>query len=312
MNNLVQIIYLAPERINLSDSCLFWATEPDEDYIRNLKDFGQTEPVLVMSDPEKKILVAGYKRVRALKVLDREILALEIPAGNAYSKGLTYLFSNQGQTLDQGKIILALRYFSSINNISEEVWKQLNINPGLRIQGLWQSWLTLPAPWDKLLAKGNICLECAEILEKSPPKDLETLYPFFAELSWSRNNSLNLLSWLAEKARMAHTDLSTIITDLELEKILQADLSPADKIKSILRIVFKARHPVLSGMKDNLTRRLRNISAGTEWRIEHKDEFESREIIISARIKTRQDLEKAITRLEHISKSGALDNWPIK
>ncbi len=303
---------LAPERINFSNPCLFWAKKPDEEYIQNIKNFGQAEPVLLMTDSGEKILVAGYKRVLALQALGREVLALEIPTADSHVKGLLYFFSNQGQALDQKKIILALRYFASINNISEEVWRQLGIKNGSRLQVLWQSWLTLPQPWDQLLAKGNICLECSEILEKLALKDQEALYPFFAELSWSKNNSLNLLTWLAEKARMEQAKLVGIIQDLKLEKILRIDLSPNDKIKSILRVVYQARYPVLSRMKNSLNYRLRAISKGTGWRIEHKDEFESGEIIISTRIKSKQDLDNALTRLEQISNSGALDDWPVK
>lgn len=303
---------VAPERINFSDPCLFWAKKPDEDYIQNIKDFGQAEPVLLMADSGAKILVAGYKRVLALQTLGREVLALEIPTADSHIKGLLYFFSNQGQALDQRKINLALRYFASINNISEEVWRQLGIKNGSRLQALWQSWLTLPLPWDRLLAKGNICLECAEILKKIALKDQEALYPFFAELGWSKNNSLNLLTWLAENARMEQTKLADVIQDLNLEKILRTDLSPNDKIKSILRVVYQGRYPVLSRMKNRLNYRLRAISTGTGWRIEHKDEFESREIIISTRIKTRQDLDNALTRLKQISNSDALDDWPVK
>jgi len=312
MNNLAQIMLVAPERINFSDPCLFWAKKPDEDYIQNIKDFGQAEPVLLMADSGAKILVAGYKRVLALQTLGREVLALEIPTADSHIKGLLYFFSNQGQALDQRKINLALRYFASINNISEEVWRQLGIKNGSRLQALWQSWLTLPLPWDRLLAKGNICLECAEILKKIALKDQEALYPFFAELGWSKNNSLNLLTWLAENARMEQTKLADVIQDLNLEKILRTDLSPNDKIKSILRVVYQGRYPVLSRMKNRLNYRLRAISTGTGWRIEHKDEFESREIIISTRIKTRQDLDNALTRLKQISNSDALDDWPVK
>lgn len=312
MINLSQIIMLAPDRINISDPCLFWAREPDEDFLQSVKNLGQTEPVLIVTGSREKVLVAGYKRTLALRSLGREIMAMEIPPADPYSRGLIYLATNHGQALDQEKIIPALRYFSSINSISGEVWKRVGVAADSKIQGLWQSWLALPLSWDRLLALGNISLESSRILKNLGNEDLEALYPFFAELSWSKNNCLNLLTWLSEKARMEQTKPADVIKGLELEKILKTGLSPADKIKSILRIVFQARYPVLSEMKNHLNPGLRSISAGTGWRFEHKDEFESTEIEISARIKSRQDLEKALAGLEKIFESGVLEDWPVK
>lgn len=312
MNNLPQILYLAPEELNLSDPCLFWAEEPDPDYIQNIDELGQIEPVLVMTQGSEKILVAGYKRALALKLLDRKVLALEIPMADSCLKGMIYLLSNQGQVLDQAKIIHALRYFASIDHLSEEVWKQLELSPGSKNQRLWQSWLTLPGNWDKLLSKNNICLECSHILEQTAPGDLDLLYSFFADLSWSRGNSINLLTWLTEKARMDHASLSAIIEKLKLEQILNSGLSPNDKIKSILKSVFQARYPILSQLKNDIAQRLGSISRESRWRMEHKDDFESREIQISTLITSQKDLEKALSQLEQIFRSGAFEDWPIK
>lgn len=303
---------LAPEEINLSDPCLFWAEEPDQEYIHNIEEFGQIEPALFIAQDSEKILVAGYKRTLALKLLDRKVLALEIPMADSCLKGIIYLLSNQSQVFDQAKIIHALRYFASIDHLSEEVWKQLKLNPGSKIQRLWQSWLTLPGSWDKLLSKNNICLECSQFLEQTAPEDLDLLYSFFADLSWSRGNSTNLLTWLTEKARMDRASLSQVIEKLNLEQILNSGLSPNDKIKSILKSVFQARYPVLSQLKNDLAQKLGNISRESRWKIEHQDEFESRKIQFSTLIASQKDLEKALSQLEEIFRSEAFKDWPVK
>ncbi len=303
---------LAPDDINLTDPCLFWAQEPGEDYIQNIRELGQAEPVLIMAGPSEKILVAGFKRVKALKALGEKVLALKIPPADSRSKGLIYLLTNQGQTLDQARIISCLRYFSGLGDISEQIWKLLGIDPGSKIQGLWQSRLSLPPDWDRLAAENKICLECSQVLEHTSPEDLDILYPFFKELSWSRGNSLNLLTWLTEKSRMDQAPLSAYIEKLKLEQVLYSRLSPNDKIKIILKKVFQSRYPVLSQLKNDLAQRLGRISRGSRWRIEHKDEFESQQIQISTTINSQKDLEKALSQLEQISKSGVFDDWPVR
>ncbi len=312
MNKNTELLLISPEKITMTEPCLFWAREPDQDFVRSIERFGQMEPVLVMSKPEKKVLVAGYKRTRSLMHLGRDIIALEIPPAEDYWKGIVYLLSNQNQILDPGKTILALRYFQSAGNLSQEVWTQLHIKPGSKIQTLWQNWLELPLVWDGLLAGGNISVECSRILKHAGPDDRQCLFPFFSRLSWSRNNSINLLSWLDETARKDHKGMCQLIDELKLASILDKDLSPQDKIKSILKLAFQARYPLLSTMKNDLEHRLRSTAAGSGWRMEHRDEFESTEIHLFTRISSKHDLKKALDELEQIYQSGALDDWPVK
>lgn len=312
MNNIRQIIMTAPESIDLSDPCLLWARRPDEEFIQSVKDLGQVEPVLVSIDQGETILIAGYKRVLALKYLGRKVMTVETALPDPYSRGLIYLATNYGQTMTQDRIISALRFFAESGIISDKVWKLLGIAPKSRPQVLWQNWLTLPSSWDRLLARGSISLESAAILKKLNMKELELLRPLFAELRWSRSNCFNLLTWLTEKAGMDNTGPGQVVENLGLDDILNSGLSPADKIKSILMIVFQARYPVFSDMKHRLDLGLRSVSAGTGWRLEHRDEFESTAIEISARIKSGQDLEKAVLELQEISRSGVFEQWPVK
>ncbi|MFP4107801.1 MAG: ParB/RepB/Spo0J family partition protein [Desulfonatronovibrio sp.] len=312
MNKAPELLLISPKEITLSDPCLFWAREPEQDFVRSIERIGQIEPVLIMDISGRKTLVAGYRRARALIRLGRDIMALEIPPAGEYQKGLVYLLSNQNQSLNPGKIIPALRYFQSAGSLSQEVWTELEIKPGSKMQTLWQNWLDLPFAWDTLLAQGNISLECSRTLKHAGPEDLQCLFPFFSRLSWSRNNSINLLTWLHEKARMDHKGLRQLVEELNLASILDTDLSPQDKIKTILKLAFQARYPVLSTMKNDLEQRLRSTAAGSGWRVEHRDEFESREIQFSTRINSRHDLKKALAGLERIYQSGALDDWPVK
>ncbi len=312
MHKISCLLTLDPENLGVEDPCLFWAEAPDKRFVRDIDRLGQVSPVLVMNDSGRNILVAGYKRTLALIKLKRRILALQVSMTDDYTKGLLYITSNHGHPVDQGMIVRALRYFASIDSITEEVWELLGVKSGSKDQTLWKTWLNLPLPWDRLLAQGSLSLECAPMLETISSTDLVTLFPFFSELSWSRNNSINFLTWLTEKSRMSNTDTTAIIDSLELENVLKSHLSPGDKIKKILNLLYQSRYPVLSGMKKNLEKRLDSATRESGWRIEHRDDFESREIIISTKIKNPNDLSNAITRLEKFASSGIFDNWPVK
>lgn len=311
MNILYQVISIPPQDLEIDDPCLLWAQQPDADYIENVKCMGQLEPVLITTQGSRKILIAGYKRCMALKAIGRNILALEVDSTDSYTKGLIYIASNYGRPLKPGMIIAALRYFHELNSLNNSIWKNLDITPGSKAQELWAGWIKLPQPWDENLAKGNISLECAPILLKMSENDLSFVYQFFSALSWSRNHSINFTTWLQEKSVIDQTDISRLKIMPELKALLDSALSPNDKIKSIMKKLYSDRYPLLSAMSARLDSRIQAAVAGTKWRFEHKDNFESQHIAIFRQIKNQEDLKKAAEQLQIIAGSDTLKNWPI-
>lgn len=311
MNILYQVISIPPQALDVDDPCLFWAQQPDADYIESIKCMGQLEPVLITTQGSRKTLIAGYKRCMALKGLKRNILTLEIDSADSYNKGLIYLSSNYGRPLKPGMIIAALRYFSELNSLNNFIWKNLDITPGSKAQELWTGWIKLPQPWDEILAKGNISIECAPILLKLSENDLSFVYQFFSKLNWSRNHSINFITWLYEKSVIDQIDISHLRIMPELKKLLYSELSPNDKIKSIMKKIYSNRYPLLSEMSAHLDSRIQKAAAGTKWRFEHKDNFESQTISIFRQIKNQEDLKNSAEQLQTIADSETLKNWPI-
>lgn len=311
MNIPYQASSISPHDLNIDDPCLLWAQQPDADYIENIKHIGQLDPALITTQGSGKTLIAGYKRCMALKVLGRNILTLELDSTDSYTKGLIYLSSNYGRPLKPGMIIAALRYFSDLNNLDNFIWKNLDITPGSKAQELWLSWIKLPQPWDEILAKANISLECAPILLKMSKNDLSFLYQFFSTLSWSRNHSINFITWLQEKSIIEQTEIFQLKIMPQLKALLDSELSPNDKIKSIMKKLYSIRYPLMFEMLERLDSRIKEAVAGTKWRFEHKDNFESQDITITRQIKNQEDLQKAAEQLEAIAGSNTLKNWPV-
>nr|WP_244147322.1 hypothetical protein [Desulfonatronovibrio hydrogenovorans] len=248
----------------------------------------------------------------AQKALNQAVLALEIPEAGPEHRGLLYLSSNFTRNLTVGRVISALRFFADHHGPGPESWLLLGIDPGTRLHSLWTAWLSLPRSWDQPLSRGNICLECAELLLALEEKnDLEPLFPFFQDLGWSKNNSLNFITWISEQASNNGQSLRTTIDRLSLDQILQSNQSPADKTKKILKKVFEARYPVFSRLKNRTRQSLRQLEQRSLWQVRHRDDFESTDLIFSARIRNQQDLHRALGELQEISSSSILDQWPV-
>ncbi|RQD56938.1 ParB N-terminal domain-containing protein [Desulfonatronovibrio magnus] len=307
----INIELIPPDLIYHGDPCILWPEEPDHRFIQNLKSIGQIQPAVVVRENEKLQLVAGYKRCKAFLKLQKKIACSILPALDPPLKGLVYLSSNIGRTLSEASILSALRYFSSIDALSDAVWTNLDITPGSKSQGLWLNWIKLSRKWDILLAKRSITLECAPLLIKLPSLDLDAVYPFFSDLGWSRNNSLKFLTWLLERSVMDNCSVRDQIFKSGLNRHLETSLSPADKIKSIMRDLFRVRYPLLANLKQETDKRLHQASVNTLWKIEHKDEFESRDIVVNATVSNIKKLELALVQLQKITQSDFMKDWPV-
>ena len=294
------------ESINCNGSWLFWAEEPDELFLGSISKWGQLQPVLVTKSEkyhESYTLIAGYKRVRALKNFNQPVLIQEIAPLSEQDKGLVYLSSNLTHDLNPQKQIKALRFFHSFDYPMEELYQFLNIPIKSKQYTLWQNWLKLPQKWDQLLIMGHVPLNAASILSRFEQEDLEIIFPFLARVSWSRNNALHFLTWLWESGQMQGTSVRELIIKNNLTDLLARDLSPRDMVKKLVSAAWKIRYPALSQLKQTLDKRCQELCAGTKWRVEHKDNFENFSLELTIKVNSREELLNGLKDLQQISTS---------
>jgi ParB family chromosome partitioning protein len=300
------------ESINCDGPWLFWAEEPDELFLESISKWGQLQPVLVtrVENTGSELyrhcryeLIAGYKRVQALKSLNRPVLIQEIELASEQNKGMVYLSSNLGQYPDPKKQLKALRFFQRFDSNPKELYQLLNIPIKSKQYSLWGNWLKLPLKWDQLLIMGHVPLNAASILSRFEQEDLETVFPFLARVSWSQNNALHFLTWLWESGQMQGSSVRELITKNNLTDLLARDLSPKDLVKNLVSAAWKIRYPTLSQLKQTLDKRCQELCAGTKWRVEHKDNFENFSLELTIKVNSREELLNGLKNLQQISTS---------
>jgi len=297
---------LEPEDIDLAGSWLFWAREPDQRLIASLSGLGQTTPVIVERGTRPLSLIAGHARVRALKDLSRPVLAVSADA-NPTEKGLLYLASNTGRPLTSGMRLQALRYFERLlpeEDLGSVVGPYLGLSPHEREWELLCKWLRLPRALDAYLIQGNLPLETALILARLGPLELEALSPFFSDLRWSKSNAVNLFTWLWEAGQARSCGLDQLLEPEGFTEILNQNLSPKDAMARLSAKARGLRYPTLSRLEEDFAEASRGLSAGTAWEVAPSKNFEARAVTLSARIKDRDQLIKAVQDLENMAKSG--------
>ena len=302
---------LDPDRILDVDPCIFWAGECTKPLFDSLQGQGQLQPVLVQKSSTGYTLVAGYSRFQGLKKLGKKIYALQTEDPGPWEKGLIYLSSNLGRIPDTLMLVRAMRYFSPLGKDLQQIYLLLGISRGSRQERQLQAWTRLPHEWDGALQHTPQLLTCAPDLANISHSDLDTLLPFFQDLSWSLNNARKFLDLLRRTQQPENLPIEEVVTRLALDKILAGELSPKDKIRLILDSLGRAAYPEYFRLMDEARQNIKSLVSGTVWNCIHPDNFESPALELRVRVHSRDELNQASRQLSSIAASEHIRTWPV-
>ncbi len=292
--------------LDLSGPWLFWAQEPDPRLVASLTGLGQTTPVIVERGTRTRKLIAGHARALALRDLSRPVLAVSAEA-NSTEKGLLYLASNTGRTLTSGMRLQALRYFKGLlpeEDLGAVVGPYLGLGPPGREWDLLCLWLGLPQAFDTYLIQGNLPLAAALVLARLGPLELKAVAPFFSDLRWSKGNAVNFLTWLWEAGQARGLGLDQLLEPEGFTEILERNLSPKDAMARLSAKARALRYPTVSRLEEDFASASGGLCAGTAWEVSPGMNFEAGAVTLSARIRDRDQLIKAVRDLEDMAGSG--------
>jgi ParB family chromosome partitioning protein len=298
------VVAMDASRFNMESPSLFWPRTFDQRLLESLEQNGQLVPVLATFDGDVCCLLAGQRRVRALAALNQPVHTLILEDVSPLQRGIIYLESNSSEPLDDGAMIRALRYFASCTRDLDPLAPYLGLSSHGRQWSLVCAWLILPASWDDLLVKGHVPLA----LTRFDPDDLHILQAYFQDMSWSRNNALHFATWIWEASRMKGCSVGALMNELGLNEILSLDLSPKDAMARMLAAARTGRYPRLCLQEREFRKRSQDVVAGSHWRIDQPDNFETRAVALSTRIASPEDLAQRVEELAHIAQDKVWDH----
>jgi ParB family chromosome partitioning protein len=304
----VTILRCAASDMNVSGPWLFWSDSPSLTLRDSLERHGQLLPVLVDASGARPVLVAGAGRAAVLAELGRDVLCLDLGALSDEARGLAYVQSNADRELTDGHMVTALRYFLSLPECDmTPVLDALGLDARSKRMRLLRSWLRLPRRWDRHLWSGAVPLACADLLEKFDRDDLEAVESLFDNLSWSRGNAVNVLTWIREISARDGISVAGVFDGAQVGDILAGGFSPKDAMSRVTQGVRVLRYPALSGMEREFQEAARAVSAGTRWKVAQPDMFESDAVELSVRLTSPDDLRAASAELARIAAREDLD-----
>jgi len=306
---LTSEIFTAPAKsIHGGGAHLFWSGNISESLKNSIAEFGQSAPVLVYNGKQGPTLAAGSARLAVLADLDRPVLARMVEGADEFSLGLLYLADNAHRTPDDAMRFKALQYFSPLldkADLERDVLPRLRVRPKSRDARLLLDWLGLPAGWRELLGRGHLPLAAGTVLGRMADADRDALLPLFKDMSWSRSNAVNLLTWLYEAARMQGISVAEAMEKAGMPGLLDQGLSPKDTIARLCAAARQTRHPELTRLRDRFEAAAAAVTAGTGWRLTQPDNFETDGAELSLRVRDAEQLAAAVEELSGMTGNPA-------
>jgi ParB family chromosome partitioning protein len=303
------IFDIDPGSADASGPWLFWSLEPEQWFLDSVRDHGQLQPALVAEEGGRLLLVSGYKRLLACDRLRRR-LAVRTVSGGEVAKGLIHLHDNCARRPGDSLLLRCARYFQErmpAGEINDFLGRELAPFCSRRTLRALADWLELQGHWDAHLAAGRIHLEAGSLLADMDPEGRGALEPFFADLSWSRSNARNFLTWISESAKREGCSAARIVQRHGLEGILRQDLSPRDRLDRLARVAREIRYPELTRLESGFQSLGRELCRGTAWSIRPAPGFEKNDLHLETNLREEADLSRAARDLESIRESGLLE-----
>ncbi len=287
----------------------------------SLRTLGQLSPVLVVRNQNRQngpefLLVCGSARVKALAGLQQDILAMEIEADEVHCC-LLYLDSNSSAAASlqsQPDVAMALAALRFLVPRLEPSRLESVLPPRLGLAAKSRGWRRLlnwsrcfPAddPYNSHLLEGRLPIDLVDELERMQEHERRSLEPFFAAFGWSRSAALQFCTMLRETALGSESDITSLLQHAGLSNVLQdvleSGLSPKDATERLLAKTRSLRYPTLLRLQKRFNNLVKSLAAGTSWRIDHTQQFESPTLQLATQVKCRADLEKARDELQRMS-----------
>ena len=300
------VLTLSAQEIIIDNPWILWPQKQNPILAKSLRLLGQQEPILVFVREKVFFLVHGYQRVKVLKSLKQSVQTLVIDYPGPKELGLLYFSLNTLPHPKEWAWVKAFRYLKPLG-LSKSDLEILGLHPQNPLLAKIEAWLNLSATWDLSLAQEHLNLDAAPLLAKFLPAEREQLFPLFQTLKWSNSNQKKLLTWLLEIRALAAKNFKRILDTIL--SITQDELSPQDKIKKILGLLWEKRYPVLASKQKQLSNYLTNLSGGTNWEISHPSMLENTCLEFKARANNLSQLKQLHKDLESLIQQNPWHNW---
>jgi len=282
---------------------------------QSIEEVGVIHPVTLV--PLGKIfrIVCGHKRIKIVSQLKIKEIPARIlsPAPDEEAMLILNLSENQFlhhySDIEKGLILFKLSEARIPEiRIIEKYMPMLGLEKSKKLLDDYLSTNQLTTGLKTLLHEMNVPLRTFSVFFNWNEKSAMAAERFFSALRPGVNKWRDLLEWIDEISTRDEITPLDLFELPELQSVLnQNDLAPNVRYDRIRQILHSRRYPILSDLRVRLARSLDALKLNDKTKVHVQDSFESDEIRIEMKFRTRDEFVSQLEKLVRAADSEALD-----
>jgi len=288
---------------------------PADSLQQSIEEVGVMHPVTLVPVGNGFRIVCGHRRVK----ISSQLQTKEIPArilGLAPSDE-TMLMLNLSENqlhhhysdIEKGLILFKLSEARvPEKRIMEKYMPMLGLEKSKKLLDDYLKANQLVLGLKTLLHEMNVPVRIFSVLFNWDTESAIAAERFFTVLRPGVNKWRDLLEWTDEISTRDEITPLDLLEMPELQSVLnQNDLAPNVRYDRIRQILHSRRYPILSDLRVRLARSLDALKLDDKTKVYVQDSFESDEIRIEMKFRTREEFVRQVEKLVRASDSEALD-----
>ena len=282
---------------------------------KSIEEVGVIHPVTLVPLGNRFRIVCGHRRVKIASQLKTNEIQARILDPAPSEESILMLNLSENQFLHQYSDIekgLILSKLCKVNvpeiRIIEKYMPMLGLEKSKKLLDDHLKSNQLVLGLKNLLHELNVPIRIFSVLFNWDTESAIAAERFFSVLRPGVNKWRDLLEWTDEISTRDEITPLDLFELPELQSILkQNDLAPNVRYDRIRQILYSRRYPILSDLRVRLARSLDALKLDDKTKVYVQDGFESDEIRIEMKFRTREEFVSQVEKLVRASDSEALD-----
>ena len=302
--------------IDVSDQLTsFSLSIPKDSLQQSIQEVGIIHPITLAPLGNLFQTVCGHSRIKIASQLKINLIPARILDSAPSKESMLMLNLSENQfhhnysDIEKGFILSKLSMVKvPAIRIIEKYMPMLGLEKSKKLLDDYLSTNKLTTGLKTLLHEMNIPLRVFSVFFNWSDESTEAAERFFSALRPGINKWRDILEWVEEISIRDETKPSDLFELPELKAILnQNDLSPNVRYDQIRHFFYSKRYPIHSKLRVRLARSLDALKLDDKTRVHVQDSFESDEVQIEMKFRTREEYVRQLEKLVRASDSEALD-----
>jgi len=283
----------------------------------SLAAIGQLNPVLLIEESSRRIIVCGFRRLRALRELGRTVALAQTRSSAGCSRLEAFrlaIFDNlshrEFNPLEKARILFTLKGVCEVahDTLVEAYLPLLGLPTHKNVLRTYLGLHVLDPDLRRMFNDGRLTLASAERLSGSSREAQHEFASLLARVRFSASRQREMLDLAEELASITDTALGEVFERAEIHSILgDSRLSPFQKGEQIYELLYRWRNPRLSQAEERFQVEKEQLGLPGAVRISPDPHFETPRLRVEFDVASAQRFREIASALREAAEARALE-----